>query len=517
MSFKGFLRQSTAATLKAGPFVDSTNGKDLESGLTLAQADCRLAKNGGDMAQKNDSSSATYDERGKYDVPANTTDTNTVGILELSIDVSGALFVEHSWVVLPPNVYDSLIAGSDALDVSLIQWLGTAPLALTSQRVETLVGAMAANVINAAAINDAAITAAKINDGAFTAAKFASGAFDAVWTVTTRTLSAFGFAVDISTTGLAAIWDRATSALTTVGSIGRLLVDNINATISSRLAAASYTTPPTAAANADAVLEELIADHSSVGGSLAERLSRLPNVASGANGGLPLQGGAVPNANAGANGGLPTVDASNRIAGMQGTIHTLDELDAAQDAQHATTQTAIDSVPTNAEFAARTLVAADYATAAAQATAQTSLNTIDDFLNTEIAAIIAALATAQADLDDIQTRLPATLVSGRMDSNMSAINNSSAAAVRQALAAGQIVPGTVDNAAFSPTTTQLEASNITDAAANHYLDRVIIFTSGTLAGQVVSISAYALNAGRGRFTFSTATSAPANGTTFVVV
>lgn len=43
-----------------------------------------------------------------------------------------------------------------------------------------------------------------------------------------------------------AIWDKATSALTTAGSIGKLLVDNVNATISSRLASGSYTAPDNA-------------------------------------------------------------------------------------------------------------------------------------------------------------------------------------------------------------------------------------------------------------------------------
>ena len=38
----------------------------------------------------------------------------------------------------------------------------------------------------------------------------------------------------LSTAGVQAIWDALTSALTTAGSIGKLLVDNINATISSR-------------------------------------------------------------------------------------------------------------------------------------------------------------------------------------------------------------------------------------------------------------------------------------------
>lgn len=54
---------------------------------------------------------------------------------------------------------------------------------------------------------DGSITATKIADNALTAAKFASGAFDAVWTVTTRTLSSFG-------TLVADIWSHTTRILT---------------------------------------------------------------------------------------------------------------------------------------------------------------------------------------------------------------------------------------------------------------------------------------------------------------
>ena len=54
-----------------------------------------------------------------------------------------------------------------------------------------------------------------------------------VWSVVTRALTdKAGFS--LSTAGIQAIWDKATSGLTVVGSIGKLLVDNINATISSR-------------------------------------------------------------------------------------------------------------------------------------------------------------------------------------------------------------------------------------------------------------------------------------------
>lgn len=55
-----------------------------------------------------------------------------------------------------------------------------------------------------------------------------------VWAVGARTLTAFSFAVDISAAAVSLVWDKATSALTTVGSIGKLLVDRLDAAISSR-------------------------------------------------------------------------------------------------------------------------------------------------------------------------------------------------------------------------------------------------------------------------------------------
>lgn len=60
----------------------------------------------------------------------------------------------------------------------------------------------------------------------------------------------------LSSTGVQAIWDALTSALSTASSIGKLLVDNINATISSRStyaggAVASVTAPVTVGTNSD--------------------------------------------------------------------------------------------------------------------------------------------------------------------------------------------------------------------------------------------------------------------------
>ena len=73
-----------------------------------------------------------------------------------------------------------------------------------------------------------------------------------------------------STLTAQAVWDALTSALTTSGSIGKLLVDNVNATISSRLAGASYTSPPSAADNADAVWDEALSGHLTAGSTGAQ-------------------------------------------------------------------------------------------------------------------------------------------------------------------------------------------------------------------------------------------------------
>lgn len=113
-----FLKQSTAVTLKIGPFLDATDGSTAETALTITQADVRLSKNGGDIAQKNDATSATHDELGYYDVPLNTTDTNTLGILMLAIHEAGALPVWQDYMVVPANVWDSLF-GADELIVEV--------------------------------------------------------------------------------------------------------------------------------------------------------------------------------------------------------------------------------------------------------------------------------------------------------------------------------------------------------------------------------------------------------------
>jgi hypothetical protein len=91
------------------------------------------------------------------------------------------------------------------------------------------------------------------------------------------------------------------------------------------------------------------------------------------------------------------------------------------------------------------------------------------------------------------------------------------AATKLAASAGTIVSGTVDDSANTPTTTVFEAADITEATADHYIGRVIIFTSGNLQYQATEITDYALVGANASFTVSAMTEAPADGDTFIIV
>jgi len=180
----------------------------------------------------------------------------------------------------------------------------------------------------------------------------------------------------------------------------------------------------------------------------------------------------------------------------------------------------------SSEIAANAIGASEIA-ANAIGSSELATSAIDDIVAGVLAGLLAdetgagTLSKAIADiLEDTATtldgKLPSALVGGRMDSNVSAIDNSNAAAVNLALAAGVMVAGTVDST-VTPTTTQFECDDITEATADHYVGRKWLFTSGALVGQATNITAYSLVSGRGRFTVEEMTEAPANDDTGIIV
>ncbi len=113
MGFGGHLRANTAVDVLIGPFIDDTDGKTAETGLTLSQADIKLSKNGQALAQKNDDTAAAADANGYYNCELNATDTNTEGTLVLIVHETGALPVRHDFMVLSEAAWDSLYVAKD--------------------------------------------------------------------------------------------------------------------------------------------------------------------------------------------------------------------------------------------------------------------------------------------------------------------------------------------------------------------------------------------------------------------
>lgn len=172
-----YLKQSTAATIKLGPFVDSGDGVTAETGLTIQKADVRLSKNGGNMAaaaadQGESDAGAAHDELGYYDISLGTGDTDTLGRLKVMVSESGALPVWAEYEVVPANVFDSIVAGTDYLQADAVEIHSDATAASNAEAFFDGTGYAGTNnviptvtsVTNGVGLADDAITAAKFDE-----------------------------------------------------------------------------------------------------------------------------------------------------------------------------------------------------------------------------------------------------------------------------------------------------------------------------------------------------------------
>lgn len=95
------------------------------------------------------------------------------------------------------------------------------------------------------------------------------------------------------------------------------------------------------------------------------------------------------------------------------------------------------------------------------------------------------------------------------------LNSVAASAANLERSASVIVRGTVTNSGHTPTTTAFKASDITEATDDHFIGRVVIFTSGALLRQASVITDY--TGSTSVYTVAALTEAPANSDTFVIV
>lgn len=148
-----------------------------------------------------------------------------------------------------------------------------------------------------------------------------------------------------------------------------------------------------------------------------------------------------------------------------------------------------------------------------------SLNTIDDFLDTEIAAILEDTGTTLDDFIDTEVAAIKTktdqltfTLANHLDVNLLAVSGTTAHAAKlSALLTGHIT-GAVN--AGVPTTTSFIADGFTEATNDHFNGRLITWTSGALLGQQTDITDYV--GATQTFTVTAMTEAPADNDTFVI-
>lgn len=163
-------------------------------------------------------------------------------------------------------------------------------------------------------------------------------------------------------------------------------------------------------------------------------------------------------------------------------------------------KTLLDAIPTTAMRGTDSAALASVATEARLA----ELDAAN--IPTDVDAILVDTSTT------LDGKLPAALVGGRMDSNVSALNNVNASAVALERSASTIVTGAAEAGTLS--TTQM-TTDLTEATDDHYNGRVVIWTSGVLSGQASDITDY--TGSTGMLTYTGATEAPSAADTFVIV
>lgn len=115
------LKTGVNNTVQIGPFID-TDGYTPLTGLTISAGEVWLSKQGATGWVAKNSGGLTASAGGYYYGTFDSTDTNTVGRLQVYVKDTGDdhLPVYHEFMVLPANIADSWYLGTDTLEVDAI-------------------------------------------------------------------------------------------------------------------------------------------------------------------------------------------------------------------------------------------------------------------------------------------------------------------------------------------------------------------------------------------------------------
>ena len=137
-----YLRTNTATIVTVGPFYDKTDGVTIETGLTITNERISMTVDlndgsaptlvldnvtGATSATSNDLNYITNCDAGLMQLELAAANVNYLGRAFLTItDAANHCPVFHEFMILPANVYDSLVLGTDYLDANSVQVGGTA-------------------------------------------------------------------------------------------------------------------------------------------------------------------------------------------------------------------------------------------------------------------------------------------------------------------------------------------------------------------------------------------------------
>ncbi|MCK5604337.1 hypothetical protein KAR91_20780 [Candidatus Pacearchaeota archaeon] len=134
----------------------------------------------------------------------------------------------------------------------------------------------------------------------------------------------------------------------------------------------------------------------------------------------------------------------------------------------------------------------------------------------DLAAVL--VDTNELQTDDVPTKIAAVQTEvDKIDALDTVADAIKVVTDNLAASATTLVSGTVSHDNTVASTTVFYSDDVTEATADHYNGRIIIFTSGDLQNQATDITGYALDTGEGKFTVTALTEAPADNVTFVIV
>lgn len=485
-----YLRKNTATRVTVGPFFDKTDGVTPETSLTVTNCkltfivddggvptlilDTNPTASGGD----NDMVHITGDDAGYYDLELTAANVNYLGRAKLALtDAANHCPVFHEFMIIPEEIYDAMILGTDLLQVDLTQIGGDAQSATDLKDFADSGYDPTTNKVQGVVLTDTVTTytgnTPQTGD-AFARLGAPAGASVSADIAGVKTQTA---AIEVNT---ADIQSRIPSALGANGNIKADLRDSVGVAL------------------ATATNGHVPSDIRRISGSSAA-VTNFQAMYDGTG----YAGGTIKMSINETNLALEATLTSIKGATFDPSTDSLESIRNRGDAAWITAT------------GFSTLDAADVRSAVGLASA--NLDTQLAAIDTNTGNILANLATVDTAVSNIESQTAQmSFTGGAVDSNMVAISGSTSSADRLERSTLGIVLGTV-GAAASTTSIPTSSLSPSPADADQMKGRIVTFDANTttagLRGQSTDITN--MTSG-GVLTVTALTTAPASGDTFVI-